>query len=233
MDSIHCILQEPCIPSKSCSVHKGCYLGDAKQIYGGDDGSRWLCDKCIWKKKREYEQRSIDPTSPSTPSDTDDEPACCLCMLHGGALKQLDERASATPRWAHVLCAMCIPDIEMKQPAQRAGIHVPPRASAAPPKPSRRCIYCSKFTGSAADATYTVKCDIDFGQRHFHVTCAHLYDQCFFDSDDWPSRVYIACHEHADVSKLKSVQSKVSIYVSLYLSQIRVLMSSHLLFHLL
>lgn len=39
---------------------------------------------------------------------------CCLCLLRGGALKPTE-----TGRWAHLVCAVTIPEVIIGQPALR------------------------------------------------------------------------------------------------------------------
>jgi hypothetical protein len=65
------------------AVHQVCY--GVKKVPSGP----WLCDPCSQGQKR----------NPKPPA-----PVCCLCHKKGGAFKTTDDS-----RWAHIMCAIWIP----------------------------------------------------------------------------------------------------------------------------
>lgn len=176
---------------------------DESEMPGGGDPSKWMCDKCAWKQRLEETTMNIVA-----------EPRCCMCMLHGGALKQTDENT-----WAHIVCVLCVKDenVTFKDPVQRLGVHVPAKLFKNESRQSYRCVFCEKFAYHATSRqqqllpaqSITVKCDIEGCERRFHVTCAHMYDACLFDLDDWPECVFLMCDEHAKISKLNNAKSRV------------------------
>ena len=46
-------------------------------------------------------------------------PRCCLCVMRGGALKLTSDN-----KWAHVICAICLPDVTFENIAKRYPICV-------------------------------------------------------------------------------------------------------------
>lgn len=180
------------------TVHQSCYHGNMDEsLVFGDEGcakNQWLCDKCQWRRK--------NPTAKQ-------EPSCCMCLLHGGALKQTDE---IPLRWAHVVCALCIGGVSFKYPSIRAAIHIPTSLLGKERKLLKRCIYCDAFTHHQADASssLTVKCDVNYCKNRFHITCGHVYGNCQFDQADWPQCISILCHEHAEKVNFDQIDKKVS-----------------------
>ena len=78
--------------------HTACY-GAGSESDGG--AVTWICQRCLARDTR---------------AD------CCLCLLRGGALKPTDGG-----RWAHLTCAMAIPEVNLgntqrKQPVMTEGI---------------------------------------------------------------------------------------------------------------
>ena len=78
--------------------YSACYGAGSESLPGA---MGWVCQRCLARATR---------------AD------CCLCLLRGGALKPTDGG-----RWAHLTCAMAIPevslgDIQRKQPVMTEGI---------------------------------------------------------------------------------------------------------------
>ena len=76
-----------------------CYGAGSESVVGESVG--WVCQRCLARATR---------------SD------CCLCLLRGGALKPTDGG-----QWAHLTCAMAIPEVNFgdasqKQPIMTEGI---------------------------------------------------------------------------------------------------------------
>ncbi|XP_009901191.2 lysine-specific demethylase 4C [Dryobates pubescens] len=110
---------------------------------------------------------------------------CCLCNLRGGALKQTTDK-----RWAHVICAIAIPEVKFGNVRERAPIDI----SKIPlQRLTLKCIFCrqriKKISGACTQCSY----------RHcpasFHVTCAHAAGVPM-EPHDWPYVVYITCFRH-------------------------------------
>ena len=68
-----------------------------------DPTHKWLCDPCVVR-----DTRLRDPP-----------PTCALCPQPGGAFKATTCRP---PRWAHVCCALWVPDVGFKNPARLSGV---------------------------------------------------------------------------------------------------------------
>lgn len=213
---IDCLLQ-----CKTCklTVHQSCYMGstDSSLIYGGggaEGSANWMCDKCIWKATTNTRSAGADFTH---------EPSCSLCLLHGGALKQLHDehshsRATLTPgqhnKWAHLTCAVCIDGVSFRSPTTRSGIVVSRASGRRESRLRYECIYCGSFANhftttshgkfvSNASSLYmpatglTVRCAAGKCKNRFHVTCGYVYQKCWFEWADWPHCVSYLCHEHA------------------------------------
>jgi hypothetical protein len=194
-DNIDCLLS-----CKSCklTVHQNCYSGNLDEAKICSDN--WLCDKCEWKKV----------------SNVNKEPQCCFCFLHGGALKQTDDKL----KWAHVTCALCIESVSFKFPSTRTAINVPKNVFKEK-KTINKCIYCNSFTQFRTSlAGLTAKCEIKTCPNRFHATCGYLHSGCYFDYAEWPRCVSILCHEHANNLKdelfEKKVNSKFTIFLEFF-----------------
>ncbi|XP_051560813.1 lysine-specific demethylase 4C-like isoform X1 [Myxocyprinus asiaticus] len=141
-----------------------------------DVGPVWTCDRCV---------------------RGDLAAECCLCNLRGGALKR-----TADDRWAHVMCAVGLPEVKFIDVVKRAPIDI----SAIPVQRYKlKCIYCrnriKKFSGAC------IQCSCGRCPTSFHVTCAHAAGVPM-EPDDWPYVVFITCHRHQ--SRSSSAKVKVS-----------------------
>lgn len=98
----------------------------------------WLCRTCVL---------SIDPQ-------------CLLCPLKGGAMKA----TRAGTKWAHVSCALWIPEVSIACPERMEPItkvsHIPPS------RWSLICSLCKVKTGAC------IQCSVKNCTTPFHVTCA-------------------------------------------------------------
>lgn len=79
--SVMVMLQLVVVIACSCYIHSACY-----GIGGCCSVAQWVCQRCQ--------------------AGTSHHQDCCLCLLRGGALKPTDGG-----RWAHLVCAVTIPDV--------------------------------------------------------------------------------------------------------------------------
>ncbi|KAF5897398.1 lysine-specific demethylase 4C-like, partial [Clarias magur] len=136
----------------------------------------WTCDRC---------------------SCGDLSAECCLCNLRGGALKRTTD-----DRWAHVMCAVGLPEVKFTDIVKRSPIDI----SAVPAQRYKlKCIYCHKRMKKLAGAC--IQCSCGRCPTSFHVTCAHAAGVTM-EPDDWPYVVFIICHRHQ--SRSSSTKSKAS-----------------------
>ncbi|PIO62961.1 PHD-finger [Teladorsagia circumcincta] len=119
----------------------GCNLCVHMSCYGLQElpPDEWLCMKCRLCYGR--------------------NPSCLLCPTIGGALKCTD-----TNQWAHVVCALWIPecrfgDFEKREPIIRINEIKEERWSA-------KCTVCDTRQGAC------IKCTVDSCTSSFHATCA-------------------------------------------------------------
>ncbi|KAF7686706.1 lysine-specific demethylase 4C isoform X1 [Silurus meridionalis] len=141
-----------------------------------DVTQEWTCDRC---------------------SCGDLSAECCLCNLRGGALKRTTDN-----RWAHVICAVGLPEVKFIDVVKRSPIDI----SAVPAQRYKlKCIYCHKRMKKLAGAC--IQCSCGRCPTSFHVTCAHAAGVAM-EPDDWPYVVFIVCHRHQ--SRSSGTKSRVS-----------------------
>ncbi|GAA6088771.1 lysine-specific demethylase 4C isoform X6 [Tachysurus ichikawai] len=122
---------------------------------------------------------------------------CCLCNLRGGALKPTTDS-----RWAHVMCAVGLPEAKFIDIVKRNPIEL----SAVPAQRYKlKCIYCHKRMKKIVGAC--IQCSCGRCPTSFHVTCAHAAGVTM-EPDDWPYVVSIICHRHQ--SRSSNTKSKGS-----------------------
>ncbi|KAM9587699.1 lysine-specific demethylase 4C isoform 3-T4 [Morphnus guianensis] len=110
---------------------------------------------------------------------------CCLCNLRGGALKQTTDK-----KWAHVICAIAIPEVRFGNVTERTPIDT----SRIPLQRLKlNCIFCRQRIKKMSGAC--IQCSYGRCPASFHVTCAHAAG-VRMEPDDWPYVVYITCFRH-------------------------------------
>lgn len=203
--NIDCLLQ-----CKSCklTVHQHCYAGNLKDelIYGGGGANgekgahNWMCDGCIWK----YSKAAPSSSSSTSSNSRNAEPACSLCLLRGGALKQTDDKQ----KWAHVACALFVEGVQFKNANTHSLVHAPQTLFTREKRLGHKCTYCSRFVAPnrpGASATnpcgLTTKCDVETCTTRFHVSCGFMHPRVVYEPADWPKSTSILCHEHAAIFK--------------------------------
>ncbi|NXH42158.1 KDM4C demethylase, partial [Dicaeum eximium] len=126
--------------------------------------SEWLCSRC---RKEAWTAE------------------CCLCNLRGGALKQTTDE-----KWAHVICAIAIPEVRFGNVTERTPIDT----SRIPLQRLKlKCIFCRQRVKKISGAC--IQCSYGRCPASFHVTCAHAAG-VLMEPDDWPYVVYITCFRH-------------------------------------
>ncbi|KAJ7335481.1 hypothetical protein JRQ81_013422 [Phrynocephalus forsythii] len=127
---------------------------------------------------------------------------CCLCNLRGGALKQTTDK-----KWAHIMCAIAIPEVRFGNVTERTPIDV----SRIPLQRLKlKCIFCRQRIKKISGAC--IQCSYGRCPASFHVTCAHAAG-VLMEPDDWPYVVYITCFRHkiSQTVKTKAFEKAVSV----------------------
>ncbi|XP_034358121.1 lysine-specific demethylase 4C isoform X2 [Arvicanthis niloticus] len=127
---------------------------------------------------------------------------CCLCNLRGGALKQTKNN-----QWAHVICAVAVPEVRFTNVPERTQIDV----DRIPLQRLKlKCIFCRQRVKRISGAC--IQCSYGRCPASFHVTCAHAAG-VLMEPDDWPYVVNITCFRHRINSNVKSKTCEKAISV--------------------
>ncbi|KAJ4765965.1 PHD finger family protein [Rhynchospora pubera] len=172
---------EPSDPIVFCDgcdlmVHASCYGNPLiKSIPEGD----WFCFACSSKAPKK-------------------EKRCCLCPVKGGALKPtVDEK------WAHVMCALLVPEVFFQDPEGRDGID----CSRVPHKRWRKdCFICGRNKGCAIDCAEG-KCKLGF-----HVSCGLAEGLCIEYREGKGGDIVAGfCTEHTKLWEKQQLTGKFKI----------------------
>ncbi|XP_036117514.1 lysine-specific demethylase 4C isoform X3 [Molossus molossus] len=110
---------------------------------------------------------------------------CCLCNLRGGALKETKD-----DKWAHVMCAVAVPEVRFTNVPERTQIDV---GRIPLQRLKLKCIFCRHRVKKVSGAC--IQCSYGRCPASFHVTCAHAAG-VLMEPDDWPYVVNITCFRH-------------------------------------
>ncbi|XP_019520290.1 PREDICTED: lysine-specific demethylase 4C isoform X2 [Hipposideros armiger] len=127
---------------------------------------------------------------------------CCLCNLRGGALKETKDK-----KWAHVMCAVAVPEVRFTNVPERTQIDV---GKIPLQRLKLKCIFCRYRVKRVSGAC--IQCSYGRCPASFHVTCAHAAG-VLMEPDDWPYVVSITCFRHKANPNMKSKAGEKGISV--------------------
>ncbi|KAL5720376.1 hypothetical protein ACHQM5_013049 [Ranunculus cassubicifolius] len=132
---------DPIVFCDGCNlmVHANCYGNPLIQEIPEGD---WFCATCSSQK----------------------DCSCCLCPVKGGVMKP-----TIDGKWAHILCALLVPEVFFKDSEGREGID----CSQVPKKRWEKICYVCGFVNGCAIECSEPKCSLAF-----HVTCGLNEDLC-------------------------------------------------------
>ncbi|OMO92625.1 Zinc finger, PHD-type [Corchorus olitorius] len=163
-------------------VHSTCYGNPLiKEIPEGD----WFCSLCLASK--------------SEKNTGDNKPlSCCLCPTKGGAMKPTNDG-----RWAHLVCAVLVPEVFFEDPEGRERID----CSKIPEKRWKgKCYVCRSRSGCVIECSEP-KCGLEF-----HVTCGLKEDLCIEYKEGKKGAVVAGfCKCHTELWKKQQQTGKFKI----------------------
>ncbi|XP_074217700.1 lysine-specific demethylase 4C isoform X2 [Camelus bactrianus] len=127
---------------------------------------------------------------------------CCLCNLRGGALKETKNN-----KWAHVMCAVAVPEVRFTNVPERTQIDV---GRIPLQRLKLKCMFCRHRVKKVSGAC--IQCSYGRCPASFHVTCAHAAG-VLMEPDDWPYVVNITCFRHKVNPHVKSKAEEKGISV--------------------
>ncbi|CAN6457361.1 unnamed protein product [Victoria cruziana] len=171
---------DPIVLCDGCDVmvHASCY-GDplVRAIPGGD----WFCAKCQFRN-----------------SCSEELPSCCLCPADRGALKPTTDG-----RWAHILCALLVPEVFFRDSVGREGIdcsNVPRR------RWEGDCYICNTNRGSV------IECSEPRCSSAFHSSCGLENDLHLEYKEERAGDLIVGfCKHHTRLWKKQQLTGKFKI----------------------
>eukprot|EP00057_Strongylocentrotus_purpuratus_P029622 XP_011684096.1 PREDICTED: lysine-specific demethylase 4C [Strongylocentrotus purpuratus] len=131
-----------------------------------EDDKPWLCQRC---------------------QEEDWSAVCCLCNLRGGAL-----RHTTSGKWAHIMCAMAIPEIRFVNVKERSPIDCSNISEA---RLKLKCFFCRSFIKYSPKFGSCIQCSVGKCAISFHVTCANVAG-VIMEPGVWPCAVFATCIRH-------------------------------------
>ncbi|KAK7313283.1 hypothetical protein VNO77_37926 [Canavalia gladiata] len=165
-------------------VHASCYGNPLTK--GVPDGD-WFCERCRFiseERKKGNDNVTV---------------ACTLCPVKEGAMKRTRDE-----RWAHVVCAVLVPEVFFWDPEGREGID----CSKVPKKRwLEKCYICGCFDGCALLCSEP-KCGLAF-----HVTCALQHELCIEYKECKKGATIVAgfCQTHSQLWEKQQQSGKYKI----------------------
>jgi hypothetical protein len=148
------------------AVHLDCYF------LASVDCNRWKCDRC---STRAYHA------------------SCVLCPNRAGALLQCKDGGSANQSlWAHVSCAVCLPETTLEFESRPVVVGLSSIGSA---RRKLRCKLC-KTNESTPSKGYQacIQCAYKSCVTAFHVSCAFKGAGMVLHGDSWPNFYFCQCY---------------------------------------
>ena len=104
MQMKHCIIIIFCVTISAC-------YGIEQRENGIEEliNEDWLCDKCTF----------LQSLSENEYSGLYRSTACCLCAMHGGAMKP-----TTCGQWCHIVCAIACPEVRFVDKTKRGPIDI-------------------------------------------------------------------------------------------------------------
>ncbi|OAY54475.1 bromodomain-containing protein 1 [Manihot esculenta] len=162
-------------------VHTTCY---GNPLIKGIPEGEWFCTQCL-----------------ASQSDKQNKAfSCCLCPTTGGAMKPTKDGF-----WAHVVCALLVPEVFFEDPDGREGINctkVPKR------RWKGKCYVCKSRKGCVIQCSEP-KCPLAF-----HVTCGLNEDLCIeYREGKRKAETIVAgfCKSHTELWKKQQRTGKFKI----------------------
>ncbi|PIN19814.1 hypothetical protein CDL12_07506 [Handroanthus impetiginosus] len=176
---------DPIVLCDGCDlmVHTTCYGQPfTKGIPEGD----WFCAQCLKLKSLKN-------------SATKTQISCCLCPVAGGALKPTTDG-----RWAHLVCAIYVPEVFFVDPEGREGIDC---SKVLKKRWENKCYVCKFKNGCVVDCSEP-KCPLSF-----HVSCGLTKELCFEYRQGKNKGALVAafCSVHTDLWKKQEQTGKFKI----------------------
>ncbi|XP_035228872.1 lysine-specific demethylase 4C-like [Stegodyphus dumicola] len=132
------------------------------------------------------------------------EAECCLCVLRGGALKPTTDG-----RWAHIVCAVLIPETYFESTVLKQPINV---LSITSNRQRLKCKYCFKSSCHKDSKGTCVQCQSGKCYLPFHVTCGYMAG-VIFETSDWPEPIHMICTRHASARRKPTKRQLTNVSV--------------------
>ncbi|KAI4323079.1 hypothetical protein L6164_022715 [Bauhinia variegata] len=163
-------------------VHASCYGNPlVKGVPEGD----WFCNQCLARSSAKSKKGEKGFS-------------CCLCPVKEGAMKPTTDG-----KWAHIVCALLVPEVFFGDPEGREGID----CSQVPNKRLlEKCYICNSLNGCAIVCSES-KCPLAF-----HVTCG-LKEDLSIEYKEEKSATIVAgfCKTHTEIWKKQQQSGKYKI----------------------